>query len=159
MSIFSVDKESAQVRFPPPLVFFGFLLIGRVINDWFGLNPAIPDIVRWVLGGGAILAGLVVIALALLRFRRSGNNPEPWKTDTVFVAEGIYRVTRNPMYLGMALVFFGISVAANCLGGLLMLPLALISIQLFVIRREEAWLSQRFGDTYEEYRRRVRRWI
>lgn len=124
MSIFSVDKDSAQVRFPPPLVFFGFLLIGWVINDWFGLNPAIPDIVRWVLGGGAIIAGLVVIALALLRFRRSGNNPEPWKTDTVFVAEGIYRVTRNPMYLGMALVFFGISVAANCLGGLLMLPLA-----------------------------------
>ncbi len=159
MSIFSVDKDSAQVRFPPPLVFFGFLLIGWVINDWFGLNPAIPDIVRWVLGGGAILAGLVVIALALLRFRRSGNNPEPWKTDAVFVAEGIYRVTRNPMYLGMALVFFGISVAANCLGGLLMLPLALISIQLFVIRSEESWLSQRFGDTYEEYRRRVRRWI
>lgn len=159
MSIFGVDKDSAQVRFPPPLVFLGFLLIGRVINELFRLNPAIPTSVRWVLGGGAIVAGLAVIALALLRFRRSGNNPEPWKEDKVFVAEGIYRITRNPMYLGMALVCFGISVAVNCLGGLLTLPLSIASIQLFVIRREEAHLARRFGPTYEEYRSRVRRWI
>lgn len=159
MSIFGVDEDSAQVRFPPPLVFFGFLLIGRVINDLFGLNPAIPTAVRWILGGGAIAAGAVVIVLALLRFRRSGNDPEPWKADTVFVADGIYRLTRNPMYLGMALVCFGVSVAMNCLGGLLTLPLSIISVQVFVIRREEAHLSRRFGKIYEEYRRRVRRWI
>lgn len=159
MSFFTRDKDSANVRFPPPLVFVGFLLLGRVINDGLGLNPAIPNAVRWVLGGGTILVGCAVIVAALLRFREAGNDPEPWKRDTRFVAQGIYRMTRNPMYLGMAVASFGISVAANCLGGLLTLPLSIIAIQTQVIRREEAYLAQTFGEIYLDYCRNVRRWI
>jgi len=159
MSFFSRDEDSADVRFPPPLVFVGFLLIGRVINDALGLNPAIPGWLRIALGGGAIAVGCAVILAALLRFRKAGNNPEPWKRDTQFVARGIYRVTRNPMYLGMAIASFGISVAADCLGGLLTLPLSIIVIHTQVIRREEVYLRKTFGEPYREYCGRVRRWI
>ncbi|WP_066552169.1 methyltransferase family protein [Croceicoccus bisphenolivorans] len=159
MSLFSIDEDSAKVRFPPPLVFIGFLLIGWLVDDLFGLNPAIPAMLRWLLGAVAIVSGLAVIAMALLRFRQSGNPPEPWKRDTAFVAEGIYRLSRNPMYLGMALLAFGIAVATNSLGSLLTLPLSIIAIQTQVIRREEAYLSRTFGQAYEDYCNSVRRWI
>jgi len=159
MGFFTRDADSAGVTFPPPLVFVGFLLIGRAINDGLGLNPAIPLGVRIVLGGGAILLGCGVIVVALLRFRKAGTDPEPWKRDTAFVAQGIYRFTRNPMYLGMAIASFGISVAANCLGGMLTLPLSIIAIQTQVIRREEAHLARTFGQPYLDYCSHVRRWI
>ncbi|AKM11711.1 isoprenylcysteine carboxyl methyltransferase [Croceicoccus naphthovorans] len=157
--MFAIDADSARVRFPPPLVFVGFLLIGRAIDDLFGLNPAIPAAVRWILGGGAIAVGAATMAAGLLAFRQAGNNPEPWKRDDAFVVAGIYRFTRNPMYLGMAVASFGIAVAANCLGGLLTLPLAILAVRVFVIGAEEAHLSARFGQSYSEYRDRVRRWI
>lgn len=159
MGFLSIDEDSPKVRFPPPLVFFGFLLIGRAINDLFGLNPAIPLSVRVVLGGGAIVLGAGFIVAALLHFRKAGTDAEPWKRSSTLVAGGVYRFTRNPMYLGMALVCFGISVAADCLGGLLTLPLSIIAIQTQVIAREEAYLSARFGGPYREYCARVRRWI
>lgn len=159
MGLFSSDSDSPGVRFPPPLVFIGFLLIGGVIDDRFALNPAIPGAVRIILGGGAIVIGCAFITAALIRFRKSGTKPEPWKRDDVFIAEGIYRLSRNPMYLGMAVASFGIAVAVDCLGGLLTLPLSMIAIQMLVIRREETYLAARFGDPYRDYCRHVRRWI
>ncbi|RVQ65471.1 isoprenylcysteine carboxylmethyltransferase family protein [Croceicoccus ponticola] len=159
MAFLTRDSDSPNVGFPPPLVFVGFLLIGCAIDDLFGLNPAISNSVRVVLGGGAILIGCAFVLGALLRFRKAGNNPEPWKRDTAFVAEGVYRITRNPMYLGMVIASFGIAVAANCLGGLLTLPLSIVAIHTQVIRREESYLSATFGDEYREYCRHVRRWI
>lgn len=159
MRLIKPESDSAKVTFPPPLVFVGFLLIGCAIDTVFGLRPAIPDGVRLWLGGGAILAGIAIVAAALVRFRKAGNDPEPWRHDAVFVAEGIYRFTRNPMYLGLTLASFGIAVAADCLGALLTLPLSVLVIRTQVIAREEAHLAVRFGDTYRDYCRRVRRWL
>ena len=151
-------EASAGVRFPPPLIFAGLLLAGLAADDWLGLYPAMPLAVR--LAGGVIgVIGLLLGAAALVQFRRAGNDPEPWKPDAAFVAQGIYRHTRNPMYLGMALVHLGLALALDSLGALLLLPVAVLLTDRLVIAREERHLSARFGSGYEEYRRRVRRWI
>jgi len=153
------DPESANVRFPPPLVYAGFLLSGLLLDRVLGLYAAMPGSVRWGLGGTATVAGLAFVIAALMRFRLAGNNPEPWRPDTALVGEGIYRFTRNPMYLGMAIGTFGIAVMADSMGALLTLPLAVLAIRTQVIAREEAYLAARFGKPYLDYCRRVRRWL
>lgn len=153
------ETDSANVRFPPPLVYAGFLLVGLVLDRAFGLYAAIPAMVRWGLGGIALGAGLALVGAALVRFRKAGNSPEPWHPDTTLVGGGIYRFTRNPMYLGMAIGTLGIAIMADSMGALLTLPLSLLAIRTQVIAREEAYLAARFGEPYLEYCRHVRRWL
>ncbi len=152
------EGASAGIRFPPPLIFAGLLLAGLAADDWLGLRPAMPFPVR---AAGGVICGIGVLlgAAALFAFRRAGNDPEPWKPDAAFVPGGVYRFSRNPMYLGMALVHLGLALALDSMGALLLLPVAVLLIDRLVIAREERHLSARFGTEFEEYRRRVRRWI
>lgn len=152
------ESANAGVRFPPPLIFFGMMLIGFAADSIFGLYPAMPFAVR-VAGHVIGALALVVIGWALLVFRQAGNDPEPWRPDAVFVAKGIYRFTRNPMYLGMALFHLGIALAFDSLGVLLTVPVAVLLVDRLVITREERHLQARFGATYEDYCRNVRRWL
>ena len=156
-----MSDRGPGVRLPPPLVFGGFVALGFTLDAVAGFSW--PE-TRWTLpigliGYPLILAGVAAIAAALLRFRPDRTAPEPWKPSSALAERGIYRFTRNPMYLGMALVQLGIGLAAGSPGVLLMLVPALWSISRFVIAREEAYLAARFGAAYEAYRRRVRRWL
>ena len=150
--------ETSEVRFPPPLIFAGLLLAGLAADDLLGLNPAIPGVLRGV-GIGIALLGAGLIAAALLQFRKAANDPEPWKPDAAFVAQGLYRFSRNPMYLGMALLHLGIALALDSLGALLTWPVAAVLIDRLVIAREERHLARRFGLEYQEYLSHVRRWL
>lgn len=150
--------DTSEVRFPPPLIFIGLLLAGLAADDVFGLNPATPGAVRGV-GIGIALLGFGLIVSAVRQFRRAGNDPEPWKPDAAFVAQGLYRFSRNPMYLGMTLMLMGIALALDSLGALLLVPVALLLTDRFVIAREERHLARRFGTEYQEYCRHVRRWF
>ncbi|GGD67593.1 methyltransferase family protein [Croceicoccus mobilis] len=152
------DTTTSGVRFPPPLIFAGMMLIGRAVDGWFGLNPAMPGFVQAV-GWGIAALGVVLIGWAIFLFLRAGTNPEPWAPDAAFVATGIYRLTRNPMYLGMALAHLGFALGADSLGMLLTMPVAAGLVDRLVIAREERHLICRFGSSYEEYLRNVRRWL
>ena len=95
------DDNSAKVTFPPPLVFIGFLLAGLVIDDIAGLDGfGLPLSLRLLLAAAMIGPGIALIFSALGGFRKAGTPPEPWREVTAFVASGVYRFTRNPMYLG-----------------------------------------------------------
>ena len=72
---------------------------------------------------------------------------------------GIYRYSRNPMYLGMTLVLVGIAFLLANVGSLLVIPLFVFSITSLQIKPEELALEERFGDTYRDYKERVNRWI
>ena len=112
-------------------------------------------------GAGAVLAAAAVglAAAALWRFRRAGTAAEPWRPSTALVTGGVYRFTRNPMYLAMALLYLGLALAVDS-GVALVLFLPLLAlVQAGVISREERYLEGRFGDEYRRYRAAVRRWI
>ena len=117
------------------------------------------DLVHWIIGGLLILVGLALFAAGIRNFLRAGT-PVPTNEPTrTLVATGIYGWTRNPIYLGMFLVYVGIGIAAQSPWILILtLPLA-ITIRYGVVAREEAYLERRFGDVYREYKTRVRRWI
>ncbi|MBA4756861.1 isoprenylcysteine carboxylmethyltransferase family protein [Sphingosinicella sp.] len=155
-----IEEDSPQVRFPPPLVYAGMLLlglgIGRLLDDPpIGLDIKVASFAGMILA----IAGLGLIFAALLRFRRAGTNPEPWRQTTAFVASGVYRWTRNPMYLGMALIFAGLALIFDSLATLLLLPFVVILIDRQVIAREERYLEAKFGDDYRAYKDKVRRWL
>nr|WP_255699932.1 isoprenylcysteine carboxylmethyltransferase family protein [Jiella avicenniae] len=136
------------------------LLVGMVAHfSGAGLDFGLPLRLRLLLGLPALAAGIVPIALALLRFRRAGTSPEPWKPSTALVVDGVYRLTRNPMYLGMALVYAGVALLFDCaLTAALLLP-AVLTIHYGVIRREERYLTGKFGDAYRDFMRKSRRWL
>ena len=106
-----------------------------------------------------ILVGLALAAAGIRNFSRAGT-PVPTNEPTrVLVTTGIHGWTRNPIYLGMFLLYAGICVAAQSPWILiLMMPLA-ITIRYGVVAREERYLETKFGATYRVYRTSVRRWL
>jgi len=159
--LFRLEEDSAQVKFPPPLVYLGFLLTGLLLDRLSGRVPDFIPVSPWIMvaGGFALLAGFSIMIAGTSRFRKLGNNLEPWKHANQIVSSGIYRFTRNPMYLGMALVSFGFALLLRSSWAVILLPVALLVIRTQVIAREERYLAAKFGDEYLAYKARVRRWI
>ena len=156
----SSQPDNAGVIAPPPLIFVGVLAIALAI-DWliggphlglsFGLRMLIATIL--LAPGGALLFA------AGARFSATKTNIPPWKPATALVTTGIYRYTRNPMYLGMALAYAALSLFADSLIALAGLPVALAVMHYGVIAREERYLEAKFGAEYQAYKNVVRRWI
>ena len=151
------------VRFPPPTLFVAGFLLGWLLERWvvrLRLVGGDASTAPLVWGGSvAIVLGLATIAWGLLTFFRARTAIMPHHSASRLVTHGPYRFTRNPMYLGMSLLHAGLALRMNMGWPLIMLPLALLAVWAFVIRREERYLGSAFGEEYAAYRRRVRRWI
>ena len=92
-------------------------------------------------------------------FARKGTAVEPWKPTTAIVTTGPYRLTRNPAYVGMALVYAGVALMSDALWVLAPLPIVIAIVDRGVIAREERYLERKFGPEYVDYKTRVRRWV
>lgn len=154
------DTDSANVRFPPPLIYLLLLVLGI----WTGRKLNLPGIgldesAVTVIGALLAVIGIIVNFAGAGLFHKLRTAIIPFKPATKLVTSGIYGWTRNPMYLGMALIYAGIAILFDSILALALLPLVLAIIQTKVIAREEVYLERRFGDAYRDYKRRVRRWI
>jgi protein-S-isoprenylcysteine O-methyltransferase Ste14 len=155
------DTETAGVIARPPLLFIAALLLGLVSDRLLPRPFAVPgtDLVRWMTGGSVILVGLALAAAGIRNFSRAAT-PVPSKEPTrVLVTTGIHGWTRNPIYLGMFLVYGGIGIAVPSPWTLILTLPQVITIRYGVVAREEAYLERRFGDAYRDYKDRVRRWL
>lgn len=154
--------DSPRVLFPPPLVYLGLAAAGFALDlavPWRLAAGAVAQRVVEVAGGVVLAAGIALDLVSLALFLRAHTSPIPFRPASAIVATGPYRFTRNPMYLGMALTVAGIGLVTN-VGWLLASALvAALVIDRAVIPREEAYLRRRFGAAYDDYRRRVRRWL
>ena len=152
------DMNSPRVFVPPPLIIGGTLLAGLWLDGRLRDAPALM-LLPSLVGSAVIAFGLAIILAALGLFRKAETRPEPWQAATTLVRSGVYRFTRNPMYLGMLLTYAGVALALQSpTAGLLLLPLILV-IDRAVVAREETYLARRFGPDYERYRGEVRRWL
>jgi protein-S-isoprenylcysteine O-methyltransferase Ste14 len=106
-----------------------------------------------------LLGGLAVGRAGFNSLRRAGTDVTTRRRSTTLVMTGPYRITRNPLYLSMTLMYSGIAVLANSLSTILLLPGVLAVMNRGVIDREEEYLERCFGDEYLRYKARVRRWI
>ena len=156
----SKSPDHAGVRVPPPLIFLGLVLIGPLLDRLFGLAPLhVAQPFRSIAIVLLVASGLIIVLAAIRNFARAGTRVEPWAPSSAIVSDGIYRITRNPMYVGMALVMLGLALIIGSPASIVMVGLAILIVDRFVIRREEAYLEAKFGEEYRAYRTRVRRWL
>jgi protein-S-isoprenylcysteine O-methyltransferase Ste14 len=153
--------DTAGVILPPPLIYLAALAAG-LAGDRFLPLPALPGLA----GGTGTILGIALGALgfalgltAASGFFRAGTAIQPHHPSTALVTGGPYRVTRNPIYLGLTLAYLGCTAWFASLGALVLLPAVLLVMEFGVIRREERYLERRFGQPYRDYKARVRRWL
>ena len=153
-------QDHAGVRVPPPLIFLGLVLIGPLLDRMLGIAPLnLGRPATIALSLALVAAGLTVVLAAIRRFSSAGTRVEPWAPSSAVVRDGIYRFSRNPMYVGMALVMLGLALILGSPSSLAMVGVATLLVDRFVIRREEAYLEGKFGGEYLAYRNQVRRWL
>ena len=156
----SAVRDNPGVIVPPPLIFAAFLAVGLGLDFLtFRVPTGLSAAARYGLAAVLAVAAIFLGFGALFRFRRVGTNPEPWRPTTAIVTAGAYRFTRNPMYLGMALLYVAIAVAADGVVALILIVPLLVVIRYGVIAREERYLTAKFGDEYRRYQASVRRWF
>ena len=106
-----------------------------------------------------VVAGLLLGFSGVARFRRTGTNVMPFREADVLVTTGPFRYTRNPMYLGLALVLLGAWVLLGGLSGVVGIAVFVVTADRWYIGYEERMLREKFGPDYDAYRSCVRRWI
>jgi protein-S-isoprenylcysteine O-methyltransferase Ste14 len=153
-----LESDTAGIRVAPPLYYIAAFLVGVVFELIFPTN--------WPSTGvriaAALIAGVVWFALdgaATVLFRQAGTSMIPMNPTTALVTSGPYRVTRNPMYVGMAFLYVALAFAFGVMWALAFLPAVIVILDRFVIAREEPYLERKFGHAYRDYKSRVRRWI
>jgi protein-S-isoprenylcysteine O-methyltransferase Ste14 len=151
--------DHAGVFIPPPLLYAVPLGVGALLQRLVPI-AILPRSVETVAGGWLLFAlGIALFAAALLNFHRARTSLIPVKPTTAIVESGPYRLTRNPMYVSMTLVYLGVTLWIDSAWPLVFLPIILFTVQRAVIAREERYLEAKFGEAYRGYKARVRRWI
>jgi protein-S-isoprenylcysteine O-methyltransferase Ste14 len=155
------DAAVARVIARPPFLYLACLLLGFALDRVLPLPLLLPEaaLVRWTVGGGLILIGVAIVAAGVRNFSRAATPVPSNQPVRALVTTGIHGWSRNPIYVGMCLLYFGIGMAARS-PWVLMLALPLVVILRYgVVAREETYLERRFGDAYRNYKARVRRWL
>jgi protein-S-isoprenylcysteine O-methyltransferase Ste14 len=145
----------------PPFLYLACLLLGVVLDRVVPLPFIVPAaaLLRWTVSGGLILIGVTIMATGIRNFSRAATPVPSNQPVRALVTTGIHGRSRNPIYVGMLLLYVGLGIAARSPWILLLaLPLVLI-LRYGVVAREEAYLERRFGDAYRDYTARVRRWL
>jgi len=148
------------LRLPVPWVFVLGYLLGAGLQYLVPIAFSLPSSRSVLIGGAALFAaGALVAGWAWAIFHRAGTTRVPGQSSTTLVTSGPYRVSRNPMYVGLALAFLGEAAMLRQIWPVVLLPLVLAYLNWTVIPLEEERLREVFQRSYDDYRRRVRRWI
>ena len=152
--------DGAAVRFPPPFVPLIALVLGVVLHLWvLPLPLPVGGALGYGTAGLLLVSGVALMAAAFGLFRRTGQDAKPWLSTPEIISTGIYRFTRNPMYVSMGLLQAGVGVALANGWVVLLVPVTWVVIYRIAIRHEEAYLEEKFGSVYTEYKASVRRWF
>lgn len=156
----NLAPDSPGVNLMPPTVFWTCLVLGGMLEFLFPSDvPLLAAPVRIAAGLGLGIAGFAFMAVAHETFKRIGTAVPTHRPASMIVAQGAYRISRNPMYVGGSAFFVGIGLTVGSPWMLAMfLPLGLYLV-LHVVPREEAYMERAFGDAYRQYCRTVRRWL
>ena len=154
------DGDHDHIIASPPVIFGIILGGGLLIVRCFPLAiMAHPSAVSKVLAISLfVISGVIMVTTTCLMLRKK-TDPRPDRPTTTIVTEGFFRYTRNPLYLSLMLIYSGISIYANSLWLVFLLPVLLIALERAVVVREEEYLEGKFGDAYLRYKKTVRRWI
>lgn len=154
----SVPDETSGVSVPPPLIYAAGLALGLSV-DRLLQAPGLPPWVGRPTGAALVVGGTLLGGLFIREFRRARTAIDLRKPSTSLVTSGPYRLSRNPGYLSLTLIYLGAAAAVGGPWSLAILVAVVAAVDRLVIRREESYLGKRFGADYRAYRARVRRWL
>ena len=150
--------DNPGVIAPPPLIYGIPLAGGLYMNRTYPFPVMEAQYAQWI-GIALIVIAVVIGVSAFAQFWRKRTSVMPYRPTTAIIESGPFRFTRNPLYVSLALGYIGIAILLNSAWPLLLLPLVLLVMHRGVILREERYLAQKFGDEYNSYKLRVRRWL
>jgi protein-S-isoprenylcysteine O-methyltransferase Ste14 len=150
-------RDAADVAAPPPVIFAVALASGLALGR--ATQADVNGTFSRALGLLSIAAGGAIggAGIGMLKFR--GSNVNPYNTTTALVTDGVFRFSRNPIYVGMTSVYIGIALCARSLPALVLLPVALALLDHAAVDPEERYLARKFGDAYRAYSDAVPRWF
>lgn len=154
------DIDAVRPPLPPPAYFFLLLVAGGVAQYVRPLSIDRSGSLAHVWGGFALTTGAALLILsAIVTLNRHRTSPDLHEPTTAIVRSGPYAYTRNPLYVALIAVFAGIGLVANSWWILSLTPVLVACLHLAVVKREESYLTAKFGEEYLGYRRSVRRWL
>ena len=136
-----------------PAIVFAFVL------QWLLPLPFLPSLPSHIMGAILFVGGFFFGFPALRGMLRSQTSPNPHRPTTKLVLEGTYRITRNPMYLGMLISYSGLFIFFQNPWFLPFLPILIWLFTAWVIIPEERYLEDKFGQEYVDFKARVPRWV
>ncbi|NOY43687.1 MAG: isoprenylcysteine carboxylmethyltransferase family protein [Planctomycetes bacterium] len=158
MNSVSEKSPSRRRKILPPVVLLAAILLEIALDRWLPVADLWATSGR-LAGGAVIAAALVVNIFCALEFRRRKTTIIPFRESSSLLTGGLYRFSRNPIYLSMAVLLIGVAIATGSASPWLVPPLFMWIITTRFIQHEEAMLTATFGDAYRAYCNRVRRWV
>jgi len=152
------DRPNISPMVHPPIVALIFIVIAYFLGRFVPLPFSVPAVVRYI-GLAMTLVGFLLGIASFLEFSRARTTLDPHGSVKQVVTSGIYRFTRNPIYLGFLLMVIGLPLNSGLYWGLVLAPFHVLAMNRLVIQQEEAYLTKKFGKEYTSYTARVRRWL
>lgn len=151
-------SDHAQVTVNPFLIYIASALIALALQKIVPL-PFLEKTAAQGIGALLIMSNLIAGLPALIGMISVRTSPNPNRPTTALVLSGTFRISRNPMYLGLTFVYCGVVTILQLPWGLIFLPLVIWLLTIWVIIPEEKYLEEKFGTEYLNYKSKVRRWI
>jgi protein-S-isoprenylcysteine O-methyltransferase Ste14 len=152
------DHPNISPMVHPPLVALMFIGLAYLLGRFVPVPFVAPLILRNI-GLLITLVGFLLGIGAFIEFRKARTTVDPHGSSKQLVTSGIYRFTRNPIYLGFLLMVIGLPLNAGLYWGIVMAPFYVLTMNRLVIEQEETYLENKFKGTYTDYTSRVRRWL
>jgi protein-S-isoprenylcysteine O-methyltransferase Ste14 len=152
------SDKTVTFRLWPPVAIGGPLAVGWLLTRLWG-DPVDLGAWRVLLGWALVLLFIGWNGWSLWLFGRHQTGLLPGQATHVMIEEGPYRLSRNPLYVGMLALYLGLALLAPTWWGLVLLPAAVLLVSWGAVRPEERFLHERFGAAYDDYTHRVRRWL
>ena len=153
-----VAADRARIVAPPPVIYLGVLGLGLLL-EWLRPTRLLSWPLAVAVGSAILICGVFGLTVAIRTVWCAQTPVDPFKATTAIVTDGLFRFSRNPIYVSDTLLYVGLSLALNAWWALALTPVLVWIMHVGVITREEDYLEHKFGNEYLRYKRQVRRWI
>ena len=159
--LMDASSDIPGVVAPPPVIYAAAVAAGLVLDSLFPvyvLATLLYGADRVIIGIAVVIGGVALAVSALRTLRSIGTNPESGKPALALATTGVFRYSRNPMYVGMSLMVVGLAIALASDWMLVALIPAALVVHYGAILREERYLEQKFGEPYRQFKASVPRY-
>ena len=151
-------RDHADVKIHPPVLMVIHVALAYLAKWTIPVSFTVPGALQ-NFGFALVVLGFLLGVGAFLEFRKARTTIDPHGSVTSIITSGVYRFTRNPIYLGFVLMLIGLPLNSGTVWGIVLVPVFIYLMNRLVIEREETYLGKKFGEVYTSYKSSVRRWL